>query len=144
MKIIYLKSALKSNCFDVSIYIKIPFSRVSVTIEPGRSLLTVRYHELFDPVSLSQIISGLRSQCEQKAPPTSSCSYGSVCLRLSMRNGYKVHYSRVRGTILPTLCSILFIAAFTFLPVFLNEPYTSTRPPYQTGFSDWYSMLPVL
>ena len=27
---------------------KIPFFRVSVTIEPGRSLLTVRYHELFD------------------------------------------------------------------------------------------------
>ena len=45
---IYLKSALKSYSFDISIGIKNPFSRVSVTIEPGRSLLTVRYHELFD------------------------------------------------------------------------------------------------
>jgi len=48
MKLIYLKSELKSDSFDVSIGIKIPFFRVSVTIEPGRSLLTVRYHELFD------------------------------------------------------------------------------------------------
>jgi hypothetical protein len=48
MKLIYLKSALKSDSFDVSIGIKIPFFRVSVTIEPGRSLLTVRYHELFE------------------------------------------------------------------------------------------------
>ena len=39
MKLIYLKSALKCNCFDVTIGIKIPFLRVSVTIEPGRSLL---------------------------------------------------------------------------------------------------------
>jgi hypothetical protein len=38
----------KSDSFDVSIGIKIPFFRVSVTIEPGCSLLTVRYHELFD------------------------------------------------------------------------------------------------
>ena len=43
MKVIHLKSALKSDSFDVSIGIKNPFSRVSVTIEPGRSLLTVRY-----------------------------------------------------------------------------------------------------
>jgi hypothetical protein len=44
----YLKSELKSDSFDVSIGIKIPFFRVSVTIELGRSLLTVRYRELFD------------------------------------------------------------------------------------------------
>jgi hypothetical protein len=48
MKLIYLKSALKSNSFYVSIGIKIPFFRVLVAIEPGRSLLTVRYHELID------------------------------------------------------------------------------------------------
>jgi hypothetical protein len=48
MKLIYLKSELKSDSFDVSTGIKIPFFRVSVTIEPGRSLLTVRYHELFE------------------------------------------------------------------------------------------------
>jgi hypothetical protein len=48
MKVIYLKSALKYDSFDVSIGIKNPFSRVSVTIEPGRSLLTVPYHELFE------------------------------------------------------------------------------------------------
>ena len=39
MKLIYLKSALKCNSFDVTFVIKIPFFRVSVTIEPGCSLL---------------------------------------------------------------------------------------------------------
>ena len=39
MKHIYLKSAEKFDSFDVSIDIKISFFRVSVTIEPGRSLL---------------------------------------------------------------------------------------------------------
>ena len=39
MKLIYLKSALKCDSFDVGIGIKIPFFRVLVTIEPGRSLL---------------------------------------------------------------------------------------------------------
>ena len=39
MKLIYLKSALKFDSFDVTIGIKIPFFRVLVTIEPGRSLL---------------------------------------------------------------------------------------------------------
>jgi hypothetical protein len=48
MKLIYLKSAYKFDSFDVSIGKKIPSFRVSVTIEPGRSLLTVRYHEFFD------------------------------------------------------------------------------------------------
>ena len=39
MKLIYLKSALKFDSFDVAIVIKIPFFRVLVSIEPGRSLL---------------------------------------------------------------------------------------------------------
>ena len=39
MKLIYLKSALKCDSFDVAIGIKISFFRVLVTIEPGRSLL---------------------------------------------------------------------------------------------------------
>ena len=39
MKHIYLKSALKYDSFDVTIGNKIPFFRVSVTNEPGRSLL---------------------------------------------------------------------------------------------------------
>ena len=39
MKLIYLKSALKYDSFDVAIDIKIQFFRVLVTIEPGRSLL---------------------------------------------------------------------------------------------------------
>ena len=39
MKLIYLKSALKCNSFDVAIDIKVQFFRVLVTIEPGRSLL---------------------------------------------------------------------------------------------------------
>ena len=38
-KFIYLKSAIKCDSFDVIIGIKIQFFRVSVTIEPGRSLL---------------------------------------------------------------------------------------------------------
>ena len=48
MKLIYLKSALKCNSFDVAIDIKVKFFRGLVTIEPGRSLLQIRYHELFD------------------------------------------------------------------------------------------------
>jgi hypothetical protein len=47
--------SIKILFFDVSIGIKIPFFRVSVTIEPGRSLLTVRYHELFDNISFSSV-----------------------------------------------------------------------------------------
>ena len=39
MKLIYLKSALKCDSFDVAIDIKIQIFRVLVTIEPGRSLL---------------------------------------------------------------------------------------------------------
>ena len=39
MKLIYLKSALKYDSFDVAIDIKIQFFRVLVTIEPDRSLL---------------------------------------------------------------------------------------------------------
>ena len=39
MKLVYVKSALKCDSFDVTIGIKISFFRVSVTIEPGRSLL---------------------------------------------------------------------------------------------------------
>ena len=39
MKLIYLKSALKCDSFDVAIDVKIHFFRVLVTIEPGRSLL---------------------------------------------------------------------------------------------------------
>ena len=48
MTLIYLKSTQKSNSCDVPIGIKIPFIRVSVTIKPGCSLITVHYHELFD------------------------------------------------------------------------------------------------
>ena len=39
MKLIYLKSALKCNSFDVTIVIKIAFLEFLVTFEPGRSLL---------------------------------------------------------------------------------------------------------
>ena len=39
MKLIYFKPALKCDSFDIAIGIKIPFFRVLVTIEPGRSLL---------------------------------------------------------------------------------------------------------
>ena len=39
MKLIYLNLALKSDSFDVTIGIEIPFFRILFTIEPGRSLL---------------------------------------------------------------------------------------------------------
>ena len=39
MKLMYLKSALKHNSLDVTNGITFPVFRVSVTIEPGRSLL---------------------------------------------------------------------------------------------------------
>jgi len=48
IKLTYLKSASKCNSFDVTIGIKILVFRVSVTIEPRHSLLTVRYHEMLD------------------------------------------------------------------------------------------------
>ena len=48
MKLVCLKSALKCNSFDVIIDIKIPFFGVLVTIEPGHSLSTVHYHELYE------------------------------------------------------------------------------------------------
>ena len=41
-----LELIIKVRLFHVSIGIKILFFTVSVTIEPGHSLLTVRYHEL--------------------------------------------------------------------------------------------------
>ena len=48
MKFIYLKSALKFDTSDVYISIQIPCFGASVTIEPGRSLLTLCYHGLFE------------------------------------------------------------------------------------------------
>ena len=45
MTLIYLKSALKHDSFEVAIDIKISFFKV---LELGRSLYTVRYHELFE------------------------------------------------------------------------------------------------
>ena len=39
---------IKIRFFEICISIKIPFFRASVTNEQGRSLLTVRYQELFD------------------------------------------------------------------------------------------------
>ena len=41
-------SIKKIDSSDVSIGIKISFFRVSVTIQPGHSFLTVRCHELFN------------------------------------------------------------------------------------------------
>ena len=38
-ELIYLKSALKCDSFDVAIGTKIPFFRLLITIEPGRFLL---------------------------------------------------------------------------------------------------------
>ena len=57
MTLIYLKSAQKSDSFDVSISIKIPFFRISITTEPGRSLLKVRYPKLFENKTKKKIYS---------------------------------------------------------------------------------------
>ena len=48
MRLKHLKSAQKSDSLDASIDIKLPFFRVSITIETSCSYYTVRYHELFD------------------------------------------------------------------------------------------------
>ena len=47
MNFTYFEKALTLNSFDVSIVIMTLFLIVLVTIEPHRSLLTVRYHGLF-------------------------------------------------------------------------------------------------
>ena len=48
MKLIYLKSALKFDSFDVGIGIKIPFFFSFGYYWAGSLLTTVRYHELFE------------------------------------------------------------------------------------------------
>ena len=45
---IMFKISLNSNSFDATNSIKVPFFRFSVTIEPGHSLHTVHYQELFE------------------------------------------------------------------------------------------------
>ena len=66
MKLIYLKSAFKCNSYDVTIGIKIPFFRVSVTIEPGRSLLQFVTTNLFDNLKI-WTFPGLRTLSELTA-----------------------------------------------------------------------------
>ena len=46
----------KIDSFDLSVFIKILFLRISVTIEPYYSLLTVHYHKLIDPAFIIQLI----------------------------------------------------------------------------------------
>jgi hypothetical protein len=59
-----LESVLKFNYFNVSIGIKISVFRASVTIEPGRSLLAVRCHELFDLSILNESLSKMNELLE--------------------------------------------------------------------------------
>ena len=56
MKLTYLKPAQKSNSFDVSIGIEILFFRVSVTTEPGRSLLHFVRRTVWPGRSLLQFV----------------------------------------------------------------------------------------
>ena len=66
MQLIYLKSALKRDSFDVAIGIKIPFFRVSVTIEPGRSLLqfvTTNCLIIIGRTEFKQVRIGLKIGC---------------------------------------------------------------------------------
>ena len=60
MKLIYLKSALKFDSFDVAIGIKIPFFRVLVTIEPGRSLLLIPNKKHFKKYYIKQLFGRAR------------------------------------------------------------------------------------
>ena len=53
MKLKYLKSAIKCDSFDLAIDIKIPFFRVLITIEPGRSLLQFVTTNCFEKVVLN-------------------------------------------------------------------------------------------
>ena len=57
MNLIYLKSALKCDSFDVAIGLKIPFFRVLVTIEPGCSLLQLVTMNCFKGVQQGAILS---------------------------------------------------------------------------------------
>ena len=56
MKLIYLKSALKCNSFDVAIDIKIQFFRIFGYYWAGSLLTTVRYPELFDNVKIIRLV----------------------------------------------------------------------------------------
>jgi hypothetical protein len=49
-KIYTFEISIKIRFFWYIYWYQIPFFRVSVTIEPGCSLLTVHYHELFDNI----------------------------------------------------------------------------------------------
>ena len=70
MKLIYLKSALKANSFDVSFSIKTPFFRILFTIEPGRSLLQfVTTNCLMQ--SRHAIGSGIEIQCKSDSKENS-------------------------------------------------------------------------
>ena len=51
-KLYVIGIALKTISFDVLIVVKIPNSKVLITIRPNRSLLTFRYHELFDTLAI--------------------------------------------------------------------------------------------
>ena len=48
MSFIYFEKVSNFDSFDVSIVIKTPFLRVSVTIEPYCFFFTARYPEMFD------------------------------------------------------------------------------------------------
>ena len=58
MKLIYLKSALNYDSFDVALGTKMQFFRVLVTIEPGRSLqfVTVSFLSFFSFSSLPRTV----------------------------------------------------------------------------------------
>ena len=70
MKLIYLKSALKCDSFDVAIVLKIPFFRVLVSIEPGRSLLQFVTNELFEKKTLSDNLLCLLTLCAPGPGPS--------------------------------------------------------------------------
>ena len=86
MKLIYLKPAEKSDSVYVSTGTKLCFLRVSVTIEPDRSLLTVRYHELFDffflePLFYKYKILILRGVCTY----VYLCTYAHIYVKANMQ-----------------------------------------------------------
>ena len=52
MNLVYFESPKILKSFDVSIDAKILFFKVSVTIGPSHSLLTVCYYELFNEITV--------------------------------------------------------------------------------------------
>ena len=99
MKLIYLKSALKCDSFDVAIGIKIPFFRVLVTIEPDRSLLQFVTANclIYWSICLKKkdtviYITSEGKSCSQTYIQTFFCRQGQQIQKCNIYSTCKAHY----------------------------------------------------